>query len=135
MSRVSELSKEFRWSIIYIKFTVDYFTSFESHGFKKLKNAPLLPVYMYVYCNSNYTNWIFLLLTSLPFIFVTRDGRKDIFSVSSSFLSIIWLIFSRNLAVYLSDPVKIIITYCALLLCSFLDLFGMLSSFPAMNLQ
>ena len=114
MFGVSELSKEFRWSIINIKFKVDYFTPFESYGFKKLKNAPLLPVYKYVYRNINYTNWIFLLLTSLHFIFVTRDGREDIFSVSSIFLSIIWYIFSRNLAVYLSDPVKIIIPYCSI---------------------
>ena len=111
MSGVSELSKEFRWSIINIKFKVDYFTPFESHGFKKLKNAQLLQVYTYVYRNLNYTNWIFILLTSLPFIFVKEMGRKISSLSAHLFLSIIWSIFSRNLAVYLSDPVKIIIPY------------------------
>ena len=116
MSGVSELSKKFRWPILNLKFKVDHITPFESYGIKKLKKALFPPVYKCVYRVDTYLFHIiehFFRWHPCPPFLLQEIGEEISFLSAQHFFSIIWYIFSENMAVYLNDPVKIIIPYCS----------------------
>jgi hypothetical protein len=46
---VSGLSREIQQSVPNLKFEIDHVPSFKSHGIKKLKKAPVPPIYESIY--------------------------------------------------------------------------------------